>query len=463
MDTPWWLLALICHCVLLAPWVLVFQGADVEPYMDEVFHIPQAQRYCEGRFEEWDEKITTFPGLYVFSAALSRVSRPFGGQLCSPARLRADNALLSLGVQVLLYRLLRRRLPPAKAAAQALALSLYPIHFFCAFIYYTDVGSLFWALLVHDLATPSRGRALPTSGRIVLAAVAGLVAILFRQTNAVWMMFSFGTAALGDLQSTHKWGPQLRGEELTPSLLFTFAKALLLESRRLVFRLGPLLIPVLLFVAFVVHNGSIVVGDKSNHEASVHWAQLAYLSAVTAAMWGLVGPDAAVSAGSLRAFCKARFGSLRAVLLTAVALCLLVFVLHRYSVAHPFLLADNRHYTFYVWGRFLGRRPGLKEALAPAYLYTAWLCSSRLSRAQSSLWTLIWWVAAALTLVPAGLLEPRYWTTAVLMAHAHAEERSWRSICVSGLLSLAINTATLAVFVYRPFIWPGGELARFMW
>jgi alpha-1,2-glucosyltransferase len=36
-----------------------------QPYLDEVFHIPQAQIYCDGRFDIWDGKITTPPGLYV--------------------------------------------------------------------------------------------------------------------------------------------------------------------------------------------------------------------------------------------------------------------------------------------------------------------------------------------------------------------------------------------------------------
>ena len=29
---------------------------------DEPFHVPQTRRYCEGRWREWDHKITTFPG-----------------------------------------------------------------------------------------------------------------------------------------------------------------------------------------------------------------------------------------------------------------------------------------------------------------------------------------------------------------------------------------------------------------
>lgn len=33
------------------------------PKKDEIFHIPQAQKYCDGKFLEWDDKITTPPGL----------------------------------------------------------------------------------------------------------------------------------------------------------------------------------------------------------------------------------------------------------------------------------------------------------------------------------------------------------------------------------------------------------------
>ena len=32
---------------------------------DEIFHIPQTQKYCAGDWKSWDPKITTFPGLCV--------------------------------------------------------------------------------------------------------------------------------------------------------------------------------------------------------------------------------------------------------------------------------------------------------------------------------------------------------------------------------------------------------------
>lgn len=218
------------------------------------------------------------------------------------------------------------------------------------------------------------------------------------------------------------------------------------------------MLPVAGFVAFVLWNGSIVVGDHSNHQAVTHWAQLAYLSAASLSLWGLVGEDAAITPRSPRSAVSA------ATSLWSWCLVLLAaFLLNRYSLAHPFLLADNRHYTFYIWNRFLGRRRFLKEALAPVYCYAAWQLSGRLSRAQSPLWTLIWWLAAALTLVPAHLLEPRYWTAAVLLAHAHSQERSWLALAATGFGCMVVNVITLALFLWRPFQGADGEIARFMW
>jgi len=46
---------------------------DVIPYMDEIFHIPQAKEYCNGNFSYWNDKITTFPGLYYISVIIVKI------------------------------------------------------------------------------------------------------------------------------------------------------------------------------------------------------------------------------------------------------------------------------------------------------------------------------------------------------------------------------------------------------
>lgn len=48
---------------------------------DEIFHVPQTQRYCAGRWREWDDKITTFPGLYLLGVAFGRVHHALAAAL----------------------------------------------------------------------------------------------------------------------------------------------------------------------------------------------------------------------------------------------------------------------------------------------------------------------------------------------------------------------------------------------
>lgn len=41
-------------------------------------------------------------------------------------------------------------------------------------------------------------------------------------------------------------------------------------------------------------------------------------------------------------------------------------------VHHPFLLADNRHYTFYVWHRVFMLHPVVPYLFIPGYQACAW-------------------------------------------------------------------------------------------
>ncbi|XP_066846069.1 dol-P-Glc:Glc(2)Man(9)GlcNAc(2)-PP-Dol alpha-1,2-glucosyltransferase isoform X2 [Anser cygnoides] len=81
-----------------------------EPYMDEVFHVPQAQAYCQGRFLQWDPMITTLPGLYLLSVGVVKPAAWLfgwtGAIVCSTGMLRFINLLFSAGNFYLLYLLL---------------------------------------------------------------------------------------------------------------------------------------------------------------------------------------------------------------------------------------------------------------------------------------------------------------------------------------------------------------------
>lgn len=119
-------------------------------------------------------------------------------------------------------------------------------------------------------------------------------------------------------------------------------------------------------------------------------------------------------------------------------------VIHFNTIIHPFTLADNRHYVFYVFRYTIRRHPVVKYLLAPVYVASAFFvlrtlagyCLPRLdatvikdeNRAtitfqpgQSALsgslstssfprtsFTLIWLISTALSLITAPLVEPRY-------------------------------------------------------
>lgn len=137
-------------------------------------------------------------------------------------------------------------------------------------------------------------------------------------------------------------------------------------------------------------------------------------------------------------------------------------VLHG-TVAHPYLLADNRHYTFYLWKDLLGPYPALRLALAPAYGAAAHEVSARLTRKGGTLLAAGFLVCAAAALLPAGLLELRYFTVPALLFAAHVRPPHWGVSAVQALCFAAVNVVTLHVLCDRPFEWTDGSVARFMW
>lgn len=90
---------------------------------DEMFHIPQAQKYCSGNFFHWDSKITTFPGLYLLSAAVFSIVSKFLWKLlgyeifCTVIFLRLLNVWISF-FSFLLYRACRLQVMHSLLAAK---------------------------------------------------------------------------------------------------------------------------------------------------------------------------------------------------------------------------------------------------------------------------------------------------------------------------------------------------------
>ena len=151
-------------------------------------------------------------------------------------------------------------------------------------------------------------------------------------------------------------------------------------------------------------------------------------------------------------------------------------------IQHPFLLSDNRHYTFYIWRRVFLLHPLVPYLLVPGYIACVWAWFLRIGtyhlrfeifsgrepllnvRApighdQTLLQSLLLPVLVVPTLLPTPLLEPRYFLIPYVLLRAQVKDVPLWGLAVECLWYAAINGVTMWVFLYKER--PG--VGRFMW
>lgn len=461
--------------LIISSWLMkTFNKSQATPYMDEIFHIPQAQNYCDGNFHYWNDKITTLPGLYLFSQMivypLKTFIPSFTDSVCNVFALRVTNLLFLIGFVIVMKSLhklihhsddgiLKRNKRNEEStdvqketmysSIQALILSTFPLLYFFCFLYYTDVGSTFFVITSYYLTLQKYH---------FISALFGIISIMFRQTNIIWVIFN---AAVGILS-------------------FMINKQLFKESNNLLYDVYLFVINVLIyfvpilciglpyatvllgFIAFVVINNGIVVGDRSMHEASINIPQLMYFAVFTMFFSSFMLVRY-VNVKEIKDVCSKLLNK-TVILFTGCVLAIMYAVVSNFTYAHKYLLADNRHYTFYIWRRIIDRNWYMRYALIPIY-FTCWFIMIReLNKKVHRLWVFFFIVCTALVLIPQSLLEFRYFIIPYIVFRLHIPKSNLLELLIEACLYTLINGATFYLFVHRPFKWENEEeQQRFMW
>ncbi|CAK5280061.1 unnamed protein product [Mycena citricolor] len=435
---PYVLFVGICVTVLKQ-----FNTVVPEPYMDEPFHIPQAQAYCNGDYLHWDPKITTPPGLYVSSLILKHAFM----LKCNVPMLRLTTLLPLMALPVVVSRLLayhqRGRLPKIlEPSFDALVLSSFPIAWFFGFLYYTEVPSLLFVVVTVVLAMQQKHW---------LAGFFGLVSCTFRQTNVVWVLYAYAMSQLMHLRFRRAMPnakpleklhdpPALDAEPSDLVRAFVSAPKVLLDILPAFIPYGFVLAS---FGAFVVWNGGIVLGDKSNHIPTLHVPQLYYFVAfATAFGWPVLISGQGGPSGLVFAVKNRMFGSGLRILSTTLLVLAMGVTVHLFTIHHPFLLSDNRHYTFYIWHRIYMRFPA-PYLLIPIYIACGWAWFLRVGEKQTILQTLLLPLLVIPTLLPTPLLEPRYFLIPYILLRAQVAETPTWALALEGIWYAGINAATM--------------------
>ncbi|RYO32574.1 hypothetical protein AA0113_g8898 [Alternaria arborescens] len=524
------------------------------PYLDEYFHIPQAQKYCKGDYS-WDPKITTPPGLYL----VSKLSKPLLG--CETSSLRMLNAEALCIVMIMSYgilRLLRKRQNPGKSLQEdgniaerdsavrdptfvvdvhsALNIALFPPLFFFSALYYTDVMSTLAVLFAYSAYLTS-SMSKRTIVRMISAVALGVFALLFRQTNIFWVaVFPAGLAVIDTLKkdapATISTSSDLRSAVQTSwndgaiydshvqdaglhdvvMFLLSVVVAALRKPLVVLKVTLPYITLLFLFTGFVIWNGSVVLGDKSAHTATIHLPQMLYIwpyitfFSAPLLIGPLLRPAVTFLPRRLQILCHEHLNisyyGIPTTATTAFFIAGSFLAVHFNTIIHPYTLADNRHFVFYVF-KVLRLYPTLKYLAVPVYYVCAWTTVQALSsplqpvspekeqtpmeKSKASLtkdnadrptcqisFVIVWLVTTALSLITAPLVEPRYFIIPWIIWRLHvpcnqAAMSNSRGFDVRMVLEtvwlLAINAAVSNTFLYRTFTWSSepGNLQRFIW
>ncbi|KAI9368255.1 tyrosyl-DNA phosphodiesterase-domain-containing protein [Aspergillus egyptiacus] len=399
--------------LLILVWVNQVNSVVPEPYLDEAFHIPQAQAYWAHKWTHWDPKITTPPGSYIFSYAVCALILLLRGSPTEldPPTLRATNAtaaavLLPLRLQTALDTVRRQRNNRPSGAwlsHTVLNICLFPPLFFFSGLYYTDVLALLVVVEAYnwDLwrTSPPRSSLLET----VVFLGLGIAALAFRQTNIFWVAVFFGglqtvrrlrritktceSANVADIlragSKNELYDPFVLDATIADYLktAISLCSVALNNLGSVLTSLFPYLFILAAFGGFVLWNGSVVLGHKEFHTASLHLAQMLYIwpyflffswPLLLAPMANILLPKFMLPKFLDQGF-QVSWRRLPSLLSALIVLPIMLAVVHFNTIVHPFTLADNRHYIFYVFRILLRSHPYTRYIATVIYFLGAWM------------------------------------------------------------------------------------------
>ena len=259
ISTKTWVQQATWVCLIALLWAcgLIYAISVFQPCCDEGVHIPQIQYFLRGDFTI-HPYLSMIPGYHWLIAVLLKISSG-----SSIAAMRIASSLFSLAAAGFFFAI-RRSQGDHNALQSAAMFFFLPFLFPYHFLIYTDVLSL-TLVLAATLASLKR--------RHMLAAITITASIMVRQNNVVWAGF---------LPLISLW-PVIQTSIRTPSRYW----------RDAIYVGTPYLLPVAVFIAYWIWNGSISMSsavkvshpDASFHAGNIYFALFLFALFFPYPMW----------------------------------------------------------------------------------------------------------------------------------------------------------------------------------
>ncbi|HOW59015.1 MAG TPA: hypothetical protein PLO78_04745 [Candidatus Omnitrophota bacterium] len=207
-------------------------------FIKNILNISDEEVHCQQILDILTGKTllpSTCPYLPGYHWSIAIISWPF--QYLTTTSARLISTVLSFFC-ILAYFFLAKKMDRSSALQKAFLFFLCPIFFPFFSLIYTDIYSMFYVFLALWAAL---------NKRLWLAGIFGILSIIVRQNNILWLMF------IGWITYFENYYPQYRWEDVKkwlPKFSFFFLAAVLM-------------------IFFFIWNKDFVLGDRRNH--FLHW------------------------------------------------------------------------------------------------------------------------------------------------------------------------------------------------
>lgn len=138
-------------------------------------------------------------------------------------------------------------------------------------------------------------------------------------------------------------------------------------------------------------------------------------------------------------------------------------IIWKNTIVHPYMLADNRHYVFYVWNKFYGRYYWARYAVIPIYMLALITLSHALAN-KSAGFILIYAAGTFVSIALQQLIELRYFIIPFLVLRLHVAAVKSRWILLELIFYCLVNAVVFYLFATKEIHWQNYDyVQRLIW
>lgn len=138
-------------------------------------------------------------------------------------------------------------------------------------------------------------------------------------------------------------------------------------------------------------------------------------------------------------------------------------IVYSNTLVHPYLLADNRHYTFYVWNKFYGRYSLARYVIIPVYIFAGTLIYHAVGN-KSAGFKIMYGICATIAIALQRMIEVRYFLIPFLLLRLNTASIRLRWLLIELILYGLLNVAVFYVFATKEIYWSNYDFVqRLIW